>query len=97
MAKARTRAGIDEYVRPSHDLRHSSITNAARAGTLPEALMTRAGHSSYATTRRYISLAGARFREEADREERRLWGDPVPSSGTNSDAVASEEKAEALS
>ena len=68
------RAGIEEDVRPSHELRHSSITNAAAAGTSPEALMSRAGHSSYATTRRYIDLAGERFREEADRLEDRLWG-----------------------
>ncbi len=68
------KAGIDEYVRPSHDLRHSSITNAAAAGTSPEALMTRAGHSAYSTTRRYIDLAGERFRSEADRLEDRLWG-----------------------
>jgi integrase len=74
------RAGIDGYVRPSHDLRHSSITNAAAAGTSPEALMSRAGHSSYATTRRYVDLAGERFRDEAERLERRLWG----GSGTKS-------------
>lgn len=36
--------------------------------------MSRAGHSSYATTRRYVDLAGERFREEAERLERRLWG-----------------------
>ena len=77
---ALTKAGIDEYVRPCHDLRHSSITNAAAAGTSPEALMSRAGHSSYTTTRRYIDLAGEHFREDADRLERRLWGE----SGTNS-------------
>ncbi len=69
------RAGIEGYVRPCHDLRHSSITNAAAAGTPPEALMSRAGHSDYATTRRYVDLAGERFREEADRLEERLWGD----------------------
>ena len=71
---ALTRAGIEGVVRPSHDLRHSSITNAAAAGTKPEALMSRAGHSSYSTTRRYIDLAGEQFREEADRLEERLWG-----------------------
>ena len=69
------RAGIEDEIRPSHELRHSSITNAAAAGTSPEALMSRAGHSSYATTRRYIDLAGERFREEADRLEDRLWGE----------------------
>ncbi len=75
------RAGIEETIRPSHELRHSSITNAAAAGTSPEALMSRAGHSSYATTRRYIDLAGERFRDEADRLEDRLWGGPVEESG----------------
>jgi integrase len=72
---ARCQAGIEEYVRPSHDLRHSSITNAAAVGVAPEALMSRSGHSSYATTRRYIDLAGVRFRDEADRIENRLWGE----------------------
>lgn len=90
------RAGIEGYVRPSHDLRHSSITNAAAAGTAPEALMSRAGHSSYATTRRYIDLAGVSFRHEADREEDRLWG----ASGTKlryqgADSLPAEEAAEA--
>jgi site-specific recombinase XerD len=74
LRKALAMAGIDDYVRPSHDLRHSSITNAAAAGTPPEALMSRAGHSAYSTTKRYIDLAGERFREEADRLEQRLWG-----------------------
>jgi hypothetical protein len=36
--------------------------------------MTRAGHSSFATTRAYIDLAGEQFREEAERLEQRLWG-----------------------
>jgi integrase len=67
-------AGIEDYVRPYHDLRHSSLTNSAAAGTQPEPLMARAGHSSYATTRRHIDLAGEQFREEANRLEVRLWG-----------------------
>jgi hypothetical protein len=33
------KAGIEGVVRPSHDLRHSSITNSAAAGTKSEALM----------------------------------------------------------
>lgn len=90
------RAGIEGRVRPSHDLRHSSITNAAAAGTAPEALMSRAGHSSYTTTRRYIDLAGVRFREEADRLENRLWG---PSGTKNRyqipDSLPAEEATEA--
>jgi hypothetical protein len=50
--------------------------------------MSRAGHSSYATTRRYFDLAGERFRDEAERLEQRLWG----ASGTKTryqDAAAS--------
>jgi integrase len=78
LREAFRRAGVEGYVRPCHDLRHSSITNSAAAGTAPEPLMSRAGHSDYATTRRYIDLVGERFREDADRLERRLWG----SSGT---------------
>ena len=73
------RAGIVDYVRPFHDLRHFSITNAAAAGTPPAALMARAGHSDFATTQGYIDLAGETFRAEADRLEDRLWG----SSSTN--------------
>lgn len=72
------RVGITDYVRLFHDLRHSSITNAAAAGTPPAALMARAGHSSFTTTQGYIDLAGETFREEADRLEEGLWG----SSGT---------------
>jgi hypothetical protein len=69
------RAEVDGYVRPWHDLRHSPITNAAAAGTPPEALISRAGHSDYATMRRHVDLAGERFRGEADRLEKRLWGE----------------------
>ena len=78
------RVGIKEHIRPSHDLRHSSITNAAAAGTSPAALMARAGHSSMSTTLLYIDLAGESFRDEADLLERRLWGEPVESSGRKS-------------
>jgi integrase len=68
--------GLEDYIRPCRDLRHSSITNAAAAAMPPGALMSRSGHSSYTTTQRYVDLAGERFREEGDRLERRLWGDP---------------------
>jgi integrase len=80
------RAKVEGYVRPFHDGRHSSITNAAAAGTPPAALMARAGHSSFKTTQGYIDLAGETFREEAERLERRLWGD----SGTKSRYQVSE-------
>ena len=59
-------------VRPFHDLRHSSLTDGAAAGEQPIALMARAGHSSMATTKGYLHLAGVVFREEADAHKRRL-------------------------
>jgi integrase len=66
-------AEIEDRVRPFHDLRHTSITNAAAAGTSPTALMAPAGHSDFKTTQAYIDLAGERFRNEPERLERRLW------------------------
>jgi integrase len=86
------KVGIEERIRPSHDLRHSSITNAAAAGTKPEALMARAGHSSYATTRLYINLSGHVFRDEADREEERLFGGPVENPGRTPALATSDEE-----
>jgi hypothetical protein len=50
----------------------------ARAGTeennrpTKPPLMARAGHSSMATTKGYLHLAGVVFRDEADALERRL-------------------------
>jgi integrase len=81
--KALLKAGITEYVRPFHDLRHTSITNSAAAGTPTTALMARAGHADLRTTQGYVDLAGESFRAEADRLEERLWGS-VQSSGTKS-------------
>jgi integrase len=69
------RAEIDRPMRPFHDGRHTSITNSAAAGISPAALMARAGHSDFATTQLYIDLSGEAFREEAERLERRLWGE----------------------
>jgi integrase/recombinase XerD len=65
-------AEITDYVRPFHDLRHSSLTNGAAAGEQPIALMARAGHRSMSTTKGYLHLAGVVFRDEADALERRL-------------------------
>jgi integrase len=77
------KAKVDREMRPFHDGRHSSITNAAAAGTLPTALMDRAGHADFATTQAYIDLAGETFREEAERLERRLAvREPVQNPGT---------------
>jgi integrase len=76
------KAGIAEYVRPFHDARHSSITHQAAAGSSPVAIMASAGHSSMATTKRYLHLAGVVFREEADALDRRLLGgESVETSG----------------
>jgi hypothetical protein len=82
-------AEIEGRVRPFHDLRHTSITNAAAAGTPPAALMARAGHSDFKTTQAYIDLAGETFRVEAERLERRLWGaDQYQIPGPNPGSVA---------
>jgi integrase len=90
------KAEVEGYVRPFHVGRHSSITNAAAAGTSPAALMARAGHSDFATTQLYIDLAGETFRDEAELLERRLWGGPVPTSGTNVSDEATAEVATPL-
>jgi site-specific recombinase XerD len=71
---ALAKAKVDKPLRPFHDGRHSSITNAAAAGTPPAALQARAGHSDFSTTQLYIDLAGETFRDEAERLERRLAG-----------------------
>jgi integrase len=82
------RAGLEwpERMRACHDLRVTSITNDAIAGANPVALMTKAGHSNMATTKRYLRLAGVVFEEEAARLEDRLLGeqlstDSLPDSG----------------
>lgn len=67
-------AGIDDYVRPFHDLRHTAITNDAAAGSSELAVMAKAGHRSMSTTRTYLHLAGVVFRDEAAALERRLLG-----------------------
>src|SRR5688572_15187490 len=50
-------AGVGGYVRPFHDLRHTAITNDAASAASPIAVMAKAGHSSMATTKRYLHLA----------------------------------------
>jgi integrase len=71
---ALNRAKVSSYVRPFHDGRHTSITNAAAAGVTPAALMARAGHSDVATSQGYIDLAGETFRDEAELADERLFG-----------------------
>jgi integrase len=67
-------AGITDYVRPFHDLRHTSLTNEAASGSTPIALMAKAGHTDMKVTRRYLHLAGIVFRDEAEALEKRLLG-----------------------
>src|SRR2546429_1015640 len=67
-------AGITDRVRPHHDLRHTAITLDAASGASEIAVMTKAGHSSFATTRTYLHLAGTVFRDEAERMERMALG-----------------------
>jgi integrase len=83
-------AGIEEYMRPFHDLRHSSLTNEAAAGSNPIALMAKAGHSSMQTTQIYLHLAGQVFRDEAEALEQRLLGGRTfyPSEVTSGDPAA---------
>jgi integrase len=59
--KALTDANITDYVRPFHDMRHTSLTNSAVLGAAPMALMAKAGHKSFNTTRQYLDLAGTVF------------------------------------
>jgi integrase len=76
-AAALKAAGVEGYVRPFHDLRHTAITNDATAGASPAALMAKAGHGSMSTTQTYLHLAGVLFREEAEALARRLLGSEV--------------------
>jgi integrase len=72
--KALEVAGISEYVRPFHDLRHTALTNEAAAGSSPIALMAKAGHTDMSVTRHYLHLAGTTFPDEAAALEARLLG-----------------------
>jgi integrase len=74
------RAELDLKLRPFHDVRHTAITNAAAAGVQATELMAWAGHSDFATTKRYIDLAGETFRNVSKRLSERVWGE----TGTNS-------------
>jgi integrase len=77
--EALTRAEIEgaEDIGPFHDLRRTSLTSGAAAGVSPIALQARAGHSSFATTRRYLMLAGVGFETETAKHSERLWGGQV--------------------
>jgi hypothetical protein len=51
--------------------------------------MTKAGHESIATTRRYLRLAGVVFADETAALERRMLGGLVPNPGTEEPETAS--------
>lgn len=73
--KALKAAGITDYVRPFHDMRHTALTNeAATERSNPIALMTKAGHKSFKTTQQYIDLAGVVFPTQAEALEERYSG-----------------------
>ncbi len=88
------KAGITDYVRPFHDLRHTSLTNEAATGSSPIALMAKAGHTDMKVTRQYLHLAGIVFHDEADALEQRLFGPAkpgrkfYPSDSTSDDVTA---------
>jgi integrase len=83
-----------EAMRCMHDLRVTSITNDAIAGANPVALMTKAGHASMATTRRYLRLAGTVFPDEAEALERRMLGVSTnPSTNLSAPEPTSEDSA----
>ncbi len=74
--EALKRAKIEgaEEIGPCHDLRRTSLTSGAAAGVAPIALEARAGHASFATTKRYLMLAGVGFEDETAKHSKRLWG-----------------------
>jgi hypothetical protein len=67
------RVGVEGYVRPFHDGRHSAITNDAAAGNSGLAVMRRAGHSDFRVTQQYLDLTGIEFAEEAERAAARAF------------------------
>ena len=70
------KSGITDYVRPFHDMRHTSLTNSAvLQGTTDIMLATKAGHTDPKITRQYLHLAGTVFHDEANQLERRLVGE----------------------
>jgi integrase len=60
--------------RQLHDLRVTSITTGILANEHPVKAQARAGHANFATTQRYIDLAGVVFHEEAAALAERMLG-----------------------
>ena len=75
LRKALDVAGIPdrERIRPFHDARHAALTHLALTpGASELVLMATAEHRSFATTKRYLHLAGRAFPETAAALEDRL-------------------------
>ena len=68
---AHKKAGIADYIRPFHDLRHSAVTNLALVAQNAATLQQTAGHAQLSTTQHYIQLAGQKFPEESAALEQR--------------------------
>jgi integrase len=81
--KALKAAGVTDYIRPCHDQRHTALTNLAAGNASGPQLMAIAGHRSYATTKKYIDLAGVVFHDQAAALEQRLVGDVSTTVSTN--------------
>jgi integrase len=65
-----------DRIRPFHDARHAALTHLALTpGASELVLMATAGHRSFATTRKYLHLAGRAFPEAAAGLSDRLLGD----------------------
>jgi integrase len=93
LTAALTAAGVEKRPRAFHDLRHTAITNDAAAGSSAIAVMTKAGHASMSTTKRYLHLAGVVFADEAAALERRLGLSTEPSTRLSEPEPISAERA----
>jgi integrase len=102
LRKALAKADIPDRdrVRPFHDARHAALTHLALTpGASELVLMATAGHRSFATTKRYLHLAGRAFPEAAAALEDRLLGGRkfYPSEPTSDDPAAPEATVHAAS
>jgi integrase len=92
--KAREKAGIEGYMRPCHDTRHTAITNLAAGGTAELHLSAIAGHSKPAMTRHYTHLGGEVFPDDMEALDARLSGGLPTKPST--DQAETEDPVEAL-
>jgi integrase len=68
-------AGITKKIQPWHGLRHTALTMDAAVGNPNIYLQSKAGHSSFTITERYVHAAQTAFPGAADRSEERLFGE----------------------